>query len=123
MKIELEEKLFTKYNHLFEPEEIRKNEMKSCMAFGFDCEDGWFNLLNNMLEEISNLEVKDFYFTQIKEKFGTLRVYSENFTNEIDTIIDKYEKVSENTCEVCGELGELISNKGWWRVRCALHEE
>ncbi len=122
MKPDLEEKLLLKYSHLFEPEEIRSDETKSCMYFGFECGDGWYDLLDKMMQEISDLRVEGFLFSQIKEKFGTLTVYSYNSTDEIDFIIDKYSNLSEITCEVCGKPGVLYTT-GWHYVGCDEHKE
>jgi hypothetical protein len=79
-------------------------------------------------------------FSQIKEKFGTLRIYTEvynvhtpeeaakfskkdiedyhkRFRGYVDGAVSFAECMSGNTCEYCGEAGQL-STKGWWKTLC-----
>lgn len=72
-------------------------------AFGLEmCEE-----LLTILREFNHVE--DFYFIQIKEKFGSLRLYfldksfSKEMLEKIQKWADKYMELSENTCVVCGE--------------------
>lgn len=76
MDIKLEHKLVEKYPKIF------KNyggDMRiTCMAFGFECGDGWYNLINELCENITTLiGDKDIEVTadQVKEKFGGLSFY------------------------------------------------
>ena len=60
-------------------------------------------------------------FTQIKEKFGTLRMYTNGYDDYIDGVVALAEMMSSVTCEVCGVPGRQTSG-GWVRtlcVRCA----
>ena len=109
--------LINKYSSLFEPEEIRLDETKSCMAWGIECDDGWYDLLDEMMAKISALHIDGFVFEQIKEKFGTLRVYSSGSTPEIDKIIDEAEARSGKTCEVCGKPGS-VRGRSWLKCVC-----
>lgn len=51
---------------------------QTCMAFGIECPDTWYNLINDTLEGLTKVQ-KDFDVKikaqQIKEKYGTLRFY------------------------------------------------
>lgn len=47
--------------------------------------------------------------TQIKEKFGALRVYSNFESPGIIKIINKYSKLSEKTCYMCGAKATKVS--------------
>jgi hypothetical protein len=81
-----------------------------------------------------------FRFSQIKEKFGTLRIYfnfEDNFKPEdvahldpediaaarnkalgrIDGVLDIAHLLSEQTCEECGSPGKLLTG-GWWATQC-----
>ncbi len=115
-----EQDLINKYKHLFEPDEIRLNETQSCMAWGIECGSGWYDLIDHMMQEISDLKIEGFYFTQIKEKFGTLRVYTSVYDERVEGILAKYEQLSSTTCEVCGKFG-TINDGGWLSVRCDEH--
>jgi hypothetical protein len=57
---------------------------------------------------------------QIKEKFGTLRVYVDNLTPYVDGVIDMAEAMSEVTCEKCGKPGETYTI-GWHKTLCLDH--
>jgi hypothetical protein len=116
------QELVQKYIHLFEPEEVRSDMKQSCMYWGIETGDGWYDLIDKMMQEISDLKKPDFCFTQIKEKFGTLRVYTNYYYEDVEAIIEKYEAISAVTCEVCGKPG-TINDGGWLRVRCEEHKE
>lgn len=60
--------------------------------------------------------------TQVKEKFGTLRFYTDDWHPVIDAYISFAESMSAITCEVCGNPG-TINDGGWLKVRCKKHKE
>jgi len=54
---------------------------------------------------------------QVKEKFGTLSVYSNYGNDEIFALIGEYEDKSAKICELCGKPGETLNSnegKGYW---------
>lgn len=112
MNKEHTEYLFDNFPNLYagKDEGLRSN----LMGFGFDCGDGWFDLLRELSEKLEPLGVKAM---QVKEKMGTLRFYLSGGTDEAYDLIDKAEAKSEVTCEVCGEPGTLREG-GWLKVRC-----
>lgn len=58
------------------------------------------------------------YITQIKQKFGSLRVYA-SVTDGVQKIIDKTETLCNNTCEYCGKPDTThVMIKGWVRNLC-----
>ena len=89
---------------------------------GYVC-PGWEQLIRDMLTEIASNSDKRSApeFTQIKEKFGTLRVYGYNINDDEHEIIDKYERLSAETCEVCGAEGEMRERNRWQYVACDEH--
>lgn len=56
-------------------------------------------------------------FVQIKQKWGTLRVYSSNNNDRTDGIIALAERLSSFICEQCGNSGKLQDTK-WRRSLC-----
>lgn len=60
--------------------------------------------------------------TQVKEKFGTLRFYTNYYNEKIANFITFAEAISEITCEICGAPG-TINDGGWLKVRCNEHKE
>jgi hypothetical protein len=86
------------------------------------CGDGWLQLIHDLIEELLAAGW-DKQIKQIKEKFGGLRFYINTGNEEIWNIISKYERLSYETCEECGEPGELRRDLGWWRTLCDKHYE
>ena len=85
------------------------------MAFGFECDDGWFNLLYSAFTEIEDYFLNSFgripdyfYIVQVKEKWGGLRIYVSSAPQAVHDIIDKAEEQSFKTCEKCGAVGECF---------------
>jgi hypothetical protein len=116
----------------------------------------WFHNLCRKIEKRFNIKYNTLYvvkhrsyerfpgfsirFSQIKEKFGTLRIYhnfSDNFKpedvahldqediviarerawGEISGVLSMAHLLSEQTCEDCGNPGKLLTN-GWWVAQC-----
>jgi len=112
--------LFEKYPNLF-PNGSKVNPMESLMVYGFECGDGWINLIDKLCSDITNLKT-ECMVVQVKEKFGGLRFYTEGTSNEVFDLIRKAEEDSFNICEICGESGKLIDFHGWMMVRCNAHK-
>jgi hypothetical protein len=89
---------------------------------GYVC-PGWEQLIRDMLTEIAHNSdrISAPEFTQIKEKFGTLRVYGYNISDDEQEILDKYERLSAVTCEVCGKAGTMREKNRWQYVACDEH--
>ena len=86
--------------------------------------EGWNAILKtfySILEHYGKLR-EDFKILQIKEKFGTLRIYAVNSDEFIDGVIFFAENMSAYTCEICGGVGKGVVKNNWIRTRCALHE-
>jgi hypothetical protein len=157
MSPELEHKLIKKYPKLFR--DVTKSPKETLMCFGCEHGDGWFDILDNLCGFIENLQktrsyflttkdgkyinfhCPDVVFTQIKEKYGTLRVYwhfkytdykeivsklkkqkdldkyISQYSDTIDSAIDFSEYLSSKTCEITGKPGKLYSN-GWCITLC-----
>lgn len=82
-------------------------------------DDGWYQIIWDLCEEIEP-HVKDdpgFHFIQVKEKFGTIRVYVSHYTDQIQASLTKADKRSSYTCEVCGKPGKL-RDSSWLRTYC-----
>lgn len=72
-------------------------------AFGHQfCEE-----LKDALEHSGVLET--YRITQIKEKFGTLRIYDAGGTELSDAVIQKYAALSRHTCVKCGKPATKIT--------------
>jgi hypothetical protein len=89
-------------------------------SFGFECGDGWFNLLNELFTRMEKLQDKEdpFYIIQVKEKFAGLRVYTTHGSNELYLLVEEYEKISYTVCENCGSSATVQNDGGWLRTLC-----
>lgn len=110
-------------------EELNNNPLYQKVAFEF--RDGWFELINELGKNITNLckmtnqELPE--IRQIKEKFGTLRYYykdnceSETIKKAISALVQVAESRSGQICEKCGTWGETMVEGGCWVTVCQEH--
>jgi hypothetical protein len=92
--------------------------IKSCGFF--DIEEGWYPLIKELIEDLIALGWNK-QTCQVKEKFGGLRFYINEGTDEIHKRISKAEEDSYHVCEKCGEPGELRNDIGWYLTLCDNH--
>lgn len=126
MKKELENILFEKYKNIF-PKGRDVDYRQNLMCFGFVCGDGWYNIIDEFLSRLT-LILKREKFTidiiQIKEKFGSLRIYynmndeQEKHRKEVRNILMLAELKSFKTCEICGKDGDIRQDNGWVSTLC-----
>ena len=99
------------------------NIQRCLLKFGFEVHDGWFDILKELVTNIAKIDIgKECRVFQVKEKYGGLRFYVDYMTDEISNLISYTERISEDTCEVCGKFGTLRTN-GWYMCRCDGCEE
>jgi len=126
MTEENERKLFEKYNKIF----IGRNKpiTENLMSFGFECGDGWYNIIDSLCANIQGYidqqegKVRQIEATQVKEKFGTLRFYTNHIDDYVDGVISMAECMSARTCESCGNPGEA-NDSGWIITLCGTCRE
>ena len=98
------------------------NLQEGLMAFGFECGEGWDLLLEDLFEKIDKIvkreKIENFRVVQVKEKYGSLRVYCDYSNKEIEELIDKAEEESYKTCEMCGSKDGVTQSKGWISSLC-----
>ncbi len=108
--------LFEKFSHLYAGRNLSIKE--NLMTFGFDCGDGWFDLLYRLSKDIVKID-PDCRATQVKEKFGGLRFYTELTSDACDKRISDAAEESHKTCERCGNKGTTTNLNGWRVTLCA----
>ena len=76
---------------------------------------GWVEIAHDMIEECEAI-YPEWEICDLKEKWGQLRCYDNGvpstLRDQIDEIIEKYEKLSAHTCNICGAPATKLSN-GW----------
>jgi hypothetical protein len=131
MRQELDKLLCEKYPKMMVNR--NKNMQETCMCWGFECGDGWFNILNQLMSNIQHhidwnnqnfekgykqyKQVTQVTLDQVKEKFGTLRFYYTGGDDEISGMVRMAESMSGVTCEECGNVGERRGG-GWVHTYC-----
>ena len=142
MDQELENKLYEKYPQFFVNKD--KTPMQSPMCFGIETGNGWHEIISSLcwmikqhednkewrkkyLEENGPEKLKqepEYFpvkFDQIKEKYGTLRVYFSGGDEYVEGLVSMAEAISEKICEVCGNKGKP-SGGGWITTLCEEHK-
>jgi len=104
MQTRLTENLYAAFPQLYRGR--HKPPSESSMCWGFECGDGWYQVLYDLSQELSkyqtayptlNLEV-----VQVKSKFGILRVHL-NYRDAItEKLIELAQQRAGATCEQTG---------------------
>jgi len=111
--------LYEKYPDLFS----NIDNKHSCMAFGIECNIGWYDIISSVCYRIKQYEKNkksDYYpvtFDQIKEKWGGLRIYHSGGDDYVDGVIIMAEEMSYKICERCGCPGSP-NKQGWVMTLC-----
>jgi hypothetical protein len=108
---------------IIQPDPTLRNNL---MVFGFEIGEGWMSLVIELLDKIQHLvdnnpEYSGLQVIQVKEKYGSLRVYLNYYYKEIEDIISEYEEKSCYICEECGEKGEIRNINNWYTALCDKH--
>lgn len=119
MNAVLSKKLLDDFPQLF------RNPHESSMQRGFECGDGWFDLIHKLSQDIETAARKcglppdspDWPLCrQVKEKMGSLRfvVFAVDGRAELNERISELRLAALNRslqiCEYCGQLGELVTD-------------
>ena len=146
MKQELDKLLCEKYPKMM----VNRNKpmQETAMCWGFECGDGWYNILNQLMGNIQHHidwkekqrdwairfnstatpedlrpvpdTIPQVTLDQVKEKFGTLRFYYSGGDDYIRGMVTLAEAMSGTTCEECGNPGERRGG-GWIYTACDAH--
>lgn len=141
MTPEKDKKLCERYPKIFR--DRCASPSTTCMSWGFECGDGWYDLIDalcgNIQNEVDNNisqqkfrlergEISDdeaipdedmqVVASQVKEKFGGLRFYTNGASERILGMISMAESMSYRICETCGSPGRS-NESGWFVTLCA----
>lgn len=114
----LEKKLMDEFPSFFR--DMYGDMTKTCMHWGCAHGDGWFEILHNACKEIAKFDDGTFYFEQIKEKFGGLRLYYAGGNEKIHKITTAAEDESYKTCEHCGTKEDVTTEGSWILTLCKM---
>ena len=116
------------------------DEADTCMSAGFVFGQGWRDIFERLCGAIVKID-DQIYLTQVKEKFGTLAVYTSSDSIELAKqteggigddlqeriiqllqLIALFECESRSTCFVCGEPA-THNNTAWILPMCGIHKD
>jgi hypothetical protein len=138
MKAELQKKLIEKYSEFFTTDRkiyvgekptmeevselLNQKEIVLPIQFGIECDNGWYFLLDNLMNCIQNYcknnKVDPINITQIKEKYGALSFYYNGGDKLIDGMVWLAEDLSYKICERCGSTKNVKQTEGWIITLC-----
>lgn len=126
MNKEKTSQLVKRYPELFVRHDWPKRT--SGMCYGFQCGDGWFDIINDLcnciMEVCERNRIPAPEVECVKEKFAGLRFYLDvPFTDPVTDeavykFISKIEAHSFYVCEACGRDGELATTGCWVKTLC-----
>jgi hypothetical protein len=128
VKKHLEEQLVAQYPDILA--DYGGPKEKTCMHWGMEHGDGWYDLLDNLMRSITiycnqfdDADRPQVLAAQIKQKFGELCFYVDIKANNqahhdnIRQMIAEAEEQSKHICEITGLPGELHrSHLGYFRT-------
>lgn len=86
----------------------------------WECGKGWWPLIDKVAAAIDSFNAahpeSSIEVSQIKQKFGGLRIYHHNAPEDIRKLIDEAIEVSWHTCERCGATEGIITNLEGYRL-------
>ena len=99
-----ENELYERFQHLYR-ERLAPLE-SSKMGWGFQCDDGWYNIIHKMSKRIAAISSDDEFAPAITEvsrnEDGSLYVAARNLSPPVADLIEAAKEQSRITCEVCG---------------------
>lgn len=123
-----------KYPDIFR--EMDMSPQESCMYWGLAIGEGWIAEIEPILAIIDRLSKKSgvkFVASQVKEKFGGLRIYfslefpeemegddirCKFFTSHFHNLVAVASVLCAYTCEECGDPGSTEGSKGYIQCLC-----
>ncbi len=113
--------LIEKYPFLAVEDPYEPDNWVSCWLD--DLEPGWRaafgeRLCEDLVKALKEDNCEDeFKFEQIKEKYGSLRLYASGYGEHTKHVLAKYEELSKYICGHCGKVARYVTS-GWIYPLC-----
>jgi hypothetical protein len=132
MDAELEQSLKDNYPTVFEllndPPDDDDELTPTISLYGCQCDDGWYRLIDSVAAELERYndrtDEEPVVATQVKEKFGGLRFYTNHTPDGTYAVTSHTRYLSKMVCELCGEMetSRVRKNVGFrWKCLCDAH--
>ena len=97
--------------------------IKSIKDIPWECGKGWWSMIDRVASAINSFNAANpdspVEVSQIKQKFGGLRIYHYNAPEDIRQLIDEAIEASWHTCEKCGStIGVTTNHEGYRLTLC-----
>lgn len=93
---------------------------KSIKDIPWECGKGWWPMIEKVASAIDSFNAvhpdSPVEVSQIKQKFGGLRIYHNNAPEDIRLLIDEAVEASWRTCERCGTTEGVTTNLEGYRL-------
>jgi hypothetical protein len=87
--------------------------------------DGWLIHIDSMLSSLQSVAkeryIEELNVLDISQKHGTLSVRLSVHSDYLQEVITSTSSLCFNTCEICGQDGELVMIKGSFQTVCEDH--
>ncbi len=94
--------------------------MQKIADLSWECGKGWWPLIEKVAAAIDSFNAahpdSPVEVTQVKQKFGGLRIYHYNAPKDIRQLIDEVIEASWHTCEQCGSREGVTTNIDGYRL-------
>ena len=100
-------------DYMYETTELDNIPIGWKNAFG----EQWAAEVQEAINKLPEKERDKIRIMDLKEKWGFLHQYFSYYTDELDEVVGKYERLSERTCITCGAPATKIS-RGWISPFC-----
>lgn len=120
MTQKLQDKLISNYKKYFKYFYLEE-EIEEPIKNGILCGDGWYDLIEDMLDVINKHLNKKIIYFQIKgiyEKFGRLTIEYSGGDEFVKGAITMTQKSSYKICEFCGSTQKVLLNTEKGKTMC-----
>lgn len=124
MRSQLDALLCQRYPEIFA--ERQGSSMTTAMGRGFECGDGWFDLIDELCRDLQAAadsgRIPQPVAQQVKEKLGSLRFRFFPLCEFAHDLLEAAREKSLETCDVCGKAGRLRCAPSFgYRTTCDSH--
>lgn len=93
-------------------------------AIGRELPPGWWRLYDETMLRLAALDPER-RVTRVREKAAAMRIDVELWPSlEVRLLLMEAARRSKTICDICGGEGRPArTGSGWWRTRCARHEQ